>query len=200
MKSWFKAGALIVSCGLFAAGAQAAPADYQFDQAHSKVLFKVNHHGLSNFRGQFADFDGQVTLDLDKIENSKLDIIIDPASVDTDVAALDKHLKNADFFDVTKYPQARFVSKNFRAITKARYAVEGELTMHGVTKPVTLFATLNFDGQHPLGKYVPSYKGNWAGVSANATILRSDFGMNTYVPAVGDEIQLEFELELKQKK
>ena len=185
---------------LYGQGVMAAPDKFEFDKAHTNILFSVNHLGLSNFFGQFNDFDGHVVFDQEKPANSKVEITIRTASVDTDVPDLDKHLLAEDFFDAAKYPDIRFKSNTVVKAGRNRYHVIGDLTLHGVTRQVTLLATLNYAGDHPLSKFLDKYKGAYyAGFSATAVIRRSEFGITSYVPNVADEVKIVIETELRRR-
>ncbi len=175
-------------------------ADYTFDKAHTNVQFGVSHNGLSNFLGQFQDFSGTFDINEEDLTQSSFEVVIQTASVDTDVPALDDHLKNADFFDVGKYPQMRFKSERIVQVTANKYAVEGQLTMLDKTLPVTLDAQLNFQGRHPLADFFPVYDTRYLGFSATASIRRTDFGMTTYAPMLGDQVNITLEAELKRKQ
>jgi len=172
--------------------------DYVFDTEHTNVQFAVNHNGLSNFIGQFQSFDGKFKVNEKDLTKSSFNVTIDAASIDTDVKALDDHLKNEDFLDVARYPKITFKSGKITQVSNDRYAVEGELTMHGQTRPVTLDARLNFQGRHPLADYFDQYNRDYVGFSASTTLLRSDFGMTTYAPALADQVNIRIETELKR--
>lgn len=175
-------------------------ADYQFDKAHTNIQFAVNHNGISNFLGQFQQFDGQFEIDEKNLANSSFKVVIKTDSIDSDVTALDDHLKNEDFLNVNKYPEMTFTSHKLVQVGPNRYAVEGKLTMLGKTQPLTLDATLNFQGKHPLAAYYPQYDTQYLGFSATATLRRSDWGMNTYAPMLADQVDIRLETELKRSK
>ncbi|WP_417795865.1 YceI family protein [Terasakiella pusilla] len=191
MKKLFVAAA--VALGLSTSLAQADPVQYTFDKDHTSIVFHVNHMGFSNFQGEFQEFDGSLTFDADKPQNSAVDVKINVNSVDTDVAKLDDHLKSPDFFDVNKFPSMVFKSKSIEVTGEKTGKITGDFTLLGVTKEVTLDVTLNKAADHPMLK-VPA-----VGFSATGTIKRSDFGMTTYVPAVGDEVTISIETEAYAK-
>lgn len=168
---------------------QAAPADYQIDMAHTNVLFNVNHLGLSNMLGRFAEFSGQLSFDDANIENSKVSIVINTASIDTFHAKRDEHLRSPDFFNAAEFPEMTFNSTEIQKTGEKTAKLIGELTLLGVTKPVTLDLTLNNAGAHPFNKKTV------AGFTATGTIKRSEFGMKYGVPNISDEISLRLELE-----
>jgi polyisoprenoid-binding protein YceI len=172
---------------LFGAPAFAAPATYKIDPAHTSVQFNYAHNsGLSHMNGKFMNADGTVTLDEAAPANSKIDVSFAIDGVNTGVPALDAHLKTPDFFDAAKYPTATFKSTKVEVTGKDTAKVTGDLTLHGVTKPVVLDVKLN--------KISDDKKK--AGFAATATIKRSDFGIDKYVPVVSDQIDLSIDTEL----
>ncbi len=175
---------------VFAAGAPAFAADtYKIDANHSSVTFQYTHFGFSHPTGKFMNAVGSVTLDKTTPANSSVQVSFDIAGVNTGVAALDTHLKSADFFDAAKYPTATFKSTKVDVTGKDTAKVTGDLTIHGVTKSVVLDVKLNKLDLHPMMKKED------AGFTATATIKRSDFGMSNYVPAVSDQVDLYIEAE-----
>lgn len=162
---------------------------YSFDKAHTQILFFVDHLGFSKSQGEFHDYDGYFTFDRENPANSKVDVTIQTASIDMDDKAWDDHLKNQDFFDVEKFPTMTFKSTEIKVTGENTADIVGDFTLLGVTKPVTLKVTHNKSDKHAFsGKYV-------AGLSATATIKRSDFGMNYGLPAVGDDVNIMIEVE-----
>ncbi|MBK1663523.1 polyisoprenoid-binding protein [Rhodospirillum rubrum] len=182
--------ALAAGLGLFAIQpALAAPETYKVDPAHTHVLFKVSHFGFSTFVGKFKTFEGSVVLDEAKPADSKVAFTIDLAGVSTDVAKLDEHLKSADFFDVAKFPTATFTSTAVTLTGDKTAKVVGDLTLHGVTKPVTLDVVLNKIGANPVSN------AQSAGFGATTTLKRSDFGITTFSPNIGEDVVIEIQLE-----
>lgn len=172
---------------------QAAPADYEIDMAHTFVLFDVNHLGFSNMPGRFAEFSGELSFDDENIENSKVSIAINTASIDTFHAKRDEHLRSPDFFNAAEFPEMTFTSNGIKKTGENTAKLSGDLTLLGVTKPVELDLTLNKAGAHPFNKKTV------AGFTAIGTIKRSDFGMKYGVPNIGDEITMRLELEAVKK-
>ncbi|AOY00016.1 YceI family protein [Jeongeupia sp. USM3] len=171
-----------------ASAAFAAPETYSIDPSHTAAHFAVDHLGFSTQYGAFDKTSGSIVLDAEK-KTGSVDIIVDTASLDSGWDARDKHLKGEDFFNVGKYPTATFKSKNLKFDGDKLVAVDGDFTLLGVTKPLTL-AVNNFKcGQHPMMKKA------WCGAAATATLKRSDFGMKAYLPAVGDEVKLTIQVE-----
>ena len=174
---------------LFAAPAFAAPVEYTIDSNHTQVRFGWNHFGFSNLEGIFEKVSGTFVYDAENVAGSSVNASIDLTAIDTGVAKLDEHLATPDFFDVAKFGTATYKSTKVSAAGEGKLTVEGDLTVHGVTKPVTLDVTINKIGPHGMTQK-PS-----AGFDATATVKRSDFGMDKYVPNVSDEIRLEISVE-----
>ena len=168
--------------------ALAAPMTYTIDERHTFPSFEISHFGFSTYRGRFDRTSGTITLDQEK-KTGSADVTIDAASISTGVAKLDEHLKSAEFFDVAKFPTITFEGDGFKFKGDKLKSVSGELTIHGVTKPVTL-TIVNFKcADHPMKK-VPA-----CGADAETTIKRSEFGVSTYSPNVGEEVKLEIQVE-----
>lgn len=158
---------------------------YKADASHTQVLWRVNHLGFSEFDGAFADATGTLTLDPARPAASTLSMTIPIGRVTTTSAKLNEHLMGKDFFDAVKYPTATFVST---AITGDRsgknITVTGNLTMRGVTRPVTLQAQFVGAGANSMNKR------QTIGFRATTTIKRSDFGVSYALPVVSDEVGL----------
>jgi len=161
------------------------------DDEHSYVLWRIEHLGFSTQSGKWY-VKGFVFLDKDKPQDSKVDVSIDMANIVTGLPELDKHLKSAQFFDVAKYPTATFVSNKVDVINDTSAKVEGLLTLHGVSKPVTLDVNMNKIGKNPINDRMT------VGFTASTKIKRSDFGMNTLLPKLGDEVTIEIGAEAYQ--
>lgn len=150
----------------------AAPVAYDVDPKHTHPAFEADHFGgLSVWRGMFTSSSGSIVLDREA-GTGTVNIIIDPASVSTGRDDLDKHLRSGDFFDVEKFPQATYKGKLAKFKDGAPTEVQGELTLHGVTKPVTLTIKSFKCIPHPI-----YHDKNVCGADAHATINREDFGM-----------------------
>ena len=134
------------------------------------------------------NMEGEIIIDEDAPEASSVSVTIPIDMINTGVPDLDKHLKGADFFNVEEFPTATFKSDTVELTGEKTAKVTGMLTLLGVTKPVVLDVTLNQIAENMFGKQT-------AGFEASATILRSDFGMTTYLPGLGDEITLEIDSE-----
>ncbi|CEK11449.1 YceI family protein [Legionella hackeliae] len=183
-KRLFLSSILLLSASFTASSAETLILDNQ----HSYVLWQVSHLGFSTQSGKWY-VNGTLVLDKDKPENSKVDVTIKIADIITGIPELDKHLKAKLFFDVEHFPTATFVSNKVEVLSKNSAKVYGTLTLHGISKPVTLDVTLNNVGQNPVTERMT------AGFSATTTIKRSDFGINAFLPKVGDDIKITIEAE-----
>jgi polyisoprenoid-binding protein YceI len=181
----------LLMCATMFTSAVFAAETFILDPGHTYVLWQINHLGYSTQAGKWYA-NGTLMIDREKPENDKLNVTIKVADVITGIPELDKHLKGSDFFDVEKYPTATFVSDKVEVNGKEA-KVYGKLTLHGVTKPVTLDVKLNKEGNHPISKKYT------AGFSGTTRIKRSDFGINAYLPMLGDEVILTIEAEANKK-
>ncbi len=162
---------------------------YVFDTVHSQILFFADHLGFSKSQGEFLTFDGGFTFDEANPADATVKVAIQTASIDMDNQKWNDHMKNADFFDVEKFPTMTFTSTAVKPLENNRLEIVGDLTLLGVTRPVVLDTRLNKVGVHPRnGKTI-------AGFSATTTVKRSDFGMTYGVPAIGDDIEIRLEIE-----
>ncbi len=162
---------------------------YDFDKAHTQIVFQADHLGFSKSHGMFTDFDGAFTIDRGKPENSSVEIVIKTDSIDMNMEKWDEHMKNEDFFNVAKFPEMTFKSTKIEITGENTANMTGDLTLLGVTKPVTLAVTHNKSGPFPFGdKYV-------AGFSATGTLNRADWGMTYGTPAMGTDVILRIEVE-----
>jgi polyisoprenoid-binding protein YceI len=161
----------------------AKPGSYKVESYHTQVGFSISHFGFTNYSGLFSGATGTLKLDPARLGTSKLDISIPVESITTTVAKLSEELKGDKWFDTAKFPNATFVSTQVVPATDG-VTVTGNLTLHGITKPVVLHVRFIGAGVNPLDK---AYT---VGFEASGTIKRSDFGVLTYLPAVGDEVQL----------
>ena len=161
----------------------AKPGSYKVESYHTQVGFSISHFGFTNYSGLFSGATGSLQLDPAKLGTSKLDISIPVDSVTTTVSMLTDELKGDKWFDTAKFPKAAFVSTQV-VPTAEGATVTGNLTLHGITKPVVLHVRFIGAGVNPIDK---AYT---VGFEATGTIKRSDFGVTTYLPVVGDEVQL----------
>ncbi|HET8746919.1 MAG TPA: YceI family protein [Ramlibacter sp.] len=182
------AAGLALSAVSFAAPAPAPAGNYKVDPAHSGAFFEIGHMGgISRFMGRFNDIAGDLVVDAP--EKSKINVTIKTDSVDTNHEGLNKHLKSPDFFNAVQFPTLSFVSTGVKLDGNGEGTVAGNLTLHGVTKPVTLKL-----------KHIGSGKGmkgeQRVGYVATGTIKRTDFGMTYGVPgAATDEVDLRIGIE-----
>jgi polyisoprenoid-binding protein YceI len=158
--------------------------DYRVEPYHSQVLFTVSHFGLSNFSGVITGAAGSLKLDPAHPANSKLDVSVDTATILTPVEKLTGELRGAEWLDSAKFPKASFVSTKVIPTGANKATIEGELTLHGVTKPLTLHAHFVGAGVNPITK------GYTVGFDGDGVIKRTDFGVKTYAPMIGDTVHL----------
>lgn len=173
--------------------AKAQIEQYEFDTAHTQIIFFVSHLGFSISEGEFLDFDGLITFNRDEPEKSSVNVTIDTSSIDMDDEKWDAHMKNEDFFHVEKYPTMTFKSTGIEVTGEKTAKITGDLTILETTKPVVLDVKFNKAGKHPFGdKYA-------AGWSATTSLKRSEFGMKHALPMVGDDVEIRIEVEAIRK-
>lgn len=169
---------------------RAAGVEYTFDPHHTQVNFKWNHFGFSNPEASFDHVTGKILWDAADPTQSSVTAKMAVGSVHTHVPALDEKFESPAFFDASKYPDITFQStKVVRGSAPGTFIVDGNLTVHGITKPVRLDATLNKVGEHGMSKK-PAI-----GFDASATLKRSEFGIDKLVPGVSDEIRVKITVE-----
>lgn len=179
---------LLTVLALLVLSSTANAENFTVDSRHTFPSFEVNHMGLSTQRGRFDATGGRITLD-SGAKTGTVFIEIDAASVNTGLKELEKHLKGEDFFNVEKHPKITFKSGKVEFEGDKPKAVHGELTLLGVTKPVTL-SIASFNCRiHPMNKKFV------CGADASTSIKRSEFGMNYAIPAVSDEVKLSIQIE-----
>lgn len=173
---------------------------WTIDPDHTSIQFKVKHMMATYVPGVFQKFQGQAEIDDNDITKSKAKIVIDTASLDTNVAKRDEHLRSADFFEVDKYPTITFVSQNIVAEGTGKLKMTGDLTIRGITKRVLL----DVDG--PTSESKDPWGNIRRGATATTKIYRQDFGLTwnktleTGGVAVGDEVLITLEVELIKAK
>ncbi|MGO9673415.1 MAG: YceI family protein [Methylocella sp.] len=188
-------GALLISPLTAQAASQAKPAGktdpaavqpgaYSVEPVHTRVLFSVSHMGFTTWYGEFTNVSGTLDLDPRTPERSAVEIHIPASTVSTTNARLDGELKSDQWFDAAQYPDIAFKSVKVVATGTGTGKLTGDLTLHGVTKPVTLAVKFNDAGVNPLDKKYT------VGFNATGSIRRSDFGVKTYLPLIGDEVDL----------
>jgi polyisoprenoid-binding protein YceI len=171
-----------------AAPALAAPETYAIDGSHTFPRFSYNHLGFSKQLSRFDKTTGTVTFDK-AAKTGSVDVTIDTTSVDTGFPTFNEHIQGADFLDTAQFPTATFKSTSVRFEGDKPVEVVGNLTLKGVTKPVTLTVTSFQAIPHPM------LKKDALGANATAVIKRSDFGAGKYAPYVGDEVTLDIAIE-----
>jgi polyisoprenoid-binding protein YceI len=190
--------AMIAAAILFAPTLSSA-SSWQIDPDHSSIQFKVRHMMISNVKGQFHKFSGTVEIDDQDITRSKAMVSIDVASIDTGVAKRDEDLRSANFFDTARYPNITFTAKKIITSGTDGFKLTGDLTIHGVTREVTL------DVEGPTPAITDFYKKTRRGATAATKINRKDFGMTynklleTGAIVVGDEVAISIEVEMIRK-
>ncbi len=165
---------------------------YKVDAVHSTALFRIKHLGVSYFYGRFNKVSGSFTFDEVEAGNCAFDLTINTRSIDTNSNSRDKHLKSPDFFNVKQFPKITFKSKAVKSTGKNQYDVTGDLTLHGVTRPITVPVEHIGFGPGMRGSYI-------RGFEATFTIQRSDFGMNFMLDKLSDEVKITVSLEGARK-
>ena len=187
-KPSFAAAILGIALASASAAALAAPLTYGIDPKHTDVIASWNHFGFSNPIAHFGQVDGAITYDPDNVGQSSVSVTIPLAGMESHVDAFNDHLRSADFFDAEQYPTITFASTAVEAAGNDKLRVVGDLTLHGVTRPVVLDVTINKIGEKSPGRAA-------AGFDATTTILRSDFGIGKYVPNVSDAVRIRITTE-----
>lgn len=166
---------------------------FTLDNNHTYVSWNIKHLDFSTQTGKWYA-SGQLILDEEHPEQSKVEVNVNIADLITGLPELDKHLKSQSFFDVAQFPKATFVSNKVHVTGKNTADVSGTLTLHGISKPVVLHVIFNKSGINPITNKMT------VGFSATATMKRSEFGINTLLPALGDEVELNIGAEAYQDK
>jgi polyisoprenoid-binding protein YceI len=197
MKHFFRSLTAVMALAL-SLGANAELGDipsgaYVLDKSHGYITFTYNHLGFSTPHVGFRSFDVSLDLDSANIENSKVAVMIDATSVDSRVDVFNGHLNGEDFFDTANYPQITFTGTDITSTGGNTFDITGDLTIKGITKSVTLNATLQKADMHPMRKVAS------IGVTADGTLSRSEFDLSRGVPNIGDEVTLHISVELPQK-
>lgn len=176
----------ILSAALFLLFAFTTPSNWNVDNAHSKLTFTVTHLGISDVSGLFKNFDVNVSSSKPDFSDAVFNLTADVASVNTEVEMRDNHLKSADFFDAAQYPKLTFKSTAIKPAGKNQYKLTGDLTLHGVTKQVTMDLLYRGTVENPMSKKQTS------GFQVTGTIKRSDFGIGEKFPApmISDDVRI----------
>ncbi|BFM22416.1 YceI family protein [Gilvimarinus japonicus] len=190
---WMKktlAGVIIASSAVAASSSMAA--DYVIDTkgAHASINFQVQHLGYSWLLGRFNNFNGDFSYDPKNVEASSINVTIDTTSVDSNHAERDKHLRGSDFLEVEKYPEAKFVSKRISDIDDGgeEFDIVGDLTLHGVTKEITIEVEKVGEGKDPWGGYRVGFEGE-------AEIRMKDFGITKDLGPASQVVELTLHIE-----
>ncbi|MGZ3899059.1 MAG: YceI family protein [Bacteroidia bacterium] len=164
---------------------------YNMDKNHSKLVFSVMHFGISHVEGNFKNFEATLKSTKDDFSDAMVEMTADAGSIDTDVDMRDKDLKSENFLDVEKYPKITFKSTSFKKVSDKKYKMEGNITIHGVTKPIVFEVVYNGKAQNPMSKK------NLVGFTVNGKLNRKDFnvGNGPSSMAVGNEIDVRSNVE-----
>ena len=162
---------------------------YDFDRVHTQILFFVDHLGLSKSQGEFLDFDGWFTFKRKDFESSQVELVIQTASIDMDDEKWNKWMRGKKYFHTERYPTMTFISTRIEAIDEHNAVVHGNLTLLDTTRPIQVNMRFNKTGINPLSAKMT------AGFSGNAQLRRTDFGMNSHLKWVGDEVEIRLEVE-----
>jgi polyisoprenoid-binding protein YceI len=182
----------IISTALMASAGAVSAASYMLDTVHTQVSFTVNHQGFSNSQGSFADFEGSFDFDEADVGASSANVTIQVGSLNMNDATWNEHLSGDKWFNTAAHPTMTFTSTGVKSTGENTMDVMGDLTLLGVTKPVTLAVTLNKVGEVRGGNIK-------AGFSATATIDRTEWGLSTFAPAIGSDIAIRIEVEALQQ-
>ncbi|MBS4064541.1 MAG: YceI family protein [Chitinophagaceae bacterium] len=167
---------------------------WQLDKAHTKLRFTVTHLMVSEVDGWFKSLTAKILSSKDDFSDATVEMTAEVDSVNTDNEQRDTHLKSAEFFDTTKYPTLTFKSKTFKKVSDNNYKVTGDLTLHGITKPIDL-TVLGVTTTHPMTSKII------AGFKITGKIKRSDFGIGTSVPGIilSEEVQITANAEFEKQ-
>lgn len=167
--------------------------NYRIDKAHARVIFKVNHLGLSTYVGRFNDFDAILNFDPDNVSVSILEATIKTASIDLNDESLERTLTNSSWFNSEQYPEAVFTTLSVEPINDSELLFTGNLTLLGVTRPMVM--NINFHG----GATNLLTRKYTIGFTAKGVIERSDFGMDSYKAIIGNEVEIEVYAEFQRQ-
>lgn len=172
-----------------------AQTTWTVDKAHAKINFTVVHLGISDVDGIFKNFDATIKASKPDFSDGVFEFSADVNSINTEIDMRDDHLRGPDFFDVAKYPKLTFKSTSIKPLGKNKYALKGNLTMRGITKPVTFNLTYRGTIPHPMTK------ANVAGFQLSGKILRKDFNLGPGYPApmISDEVEIKANGEFTAK-
>ena len=182
------------SSGSIAAAQQTAPPSgaYRLDPRHASIVFRVNHMGFSRTVGRFNTFEANLNLNAQSPEQSSVSASIDAASIDSGLPSFDTFLRSGRFLNVDANPQIQFVSRSVERTGDRTARIVGDLTMNGVTQPLTLEAVLNGAGPHPFDGRTMS------GFSATGRVSRAQFGLDAFPQQVADDVEILIEAEFSR--
>jgi polyisoprenoid-binding protein YceI len=164
--------------------------DYIIDTKgmHASIQFKIKHLGFSWLTGRFEEFDGTFSYNKRDIESSKIELTVQTASINTNHAERDKHLREKKYLDVKTYPEARFISHAFTPISKGLFTLDGELTLHGVTRPISMLIQHIGEGRDPWGKFRRGFESTFE-------ITLTDYGITGFLGKDARTMELIINLE-----
>jgi len=192
MKNYFTI-ITVLAMSVFVSPIQAAEYDIDIEGAHATVQFKIKHLGYSWLIGRFNKFDGHFSYDEKNPDASKIEVNIDTTSIDSNHAERDKHLRSKDFLHVSKYPTAKFVSTSFKEKGKSKAVLNGKLTLHGVTKNITIDLEHVGHGPDPWGGYRRGFAGS-------TMLTLKDFGITTDLGPASRQVELFLAIEGIRRK
>jgi len=183
--------ATIIAAALLISSAATFAQTWSVDKAHSRLGFNVTHLTVAEMGGTFNSIDAKITSSKPDFSDAVIELTADINSINTDNEQRDNHLKGPDFFDAAKFPSFTFKSSSFKKVSDKKYKLSGDLTLHGVTKPVVLDVTFNGTTTNPMSKKTI------AGFNITGKIKRSDFGIAASMPAamLSDEVALQASTE-----
>ena len=187
-------GLFALSAPLSATAWDVPSGEYGLDKTHGYITISYNHLGFSNPHVGFDSFEVSLDADAENPESSNVEVLIDATSINSRVEVFNGHLNGGNFFDTANHPEITFVSTGITSTGENTFDISGDLTIKGITKPVTLNATINKAADHPM-RGVPTI-----GVTAIAQVLRSEWGLSRAVPVVSDEVSIFIDVELPLKQ
>ena len=165
---------------------------YSVDESHTYLTFSYLHQGLSYPLLRAKEIDGELELKTDAMEKTRVAIVVDADSIRTNIPFFDKELASPKFFNAAKFPHIAFVADSYEAISDSEGALSGQVTIRGITKPLILTVRINGAMVNPISSK-PAI-----GISASGYLQRSDFGLDRFIPAVADRVELKIEVEFQQ--
>jgi len=181
---------IVLGAGLLLTSSLVSAADYVIDTKgmHAFIQFRIQHLGYSWLHGRFDDFSGSFSYDSADPAASKVNVVIKAASLDSNHAERDKHLRSDDFLNVDKYPEIRFASTRYQPDGAAQGTLYGNLTLHGVTRPVTIAISKVGEGKDPWGGYRAGFEGK-------TVINRSEFGVDKNLGPASEQVEISLSIE-----